>query len=75
MRAFQSLALAASVLLRDAGAALLPMKAEERALEWVVKPKVFIISMFDPEAEVWWGIPEFDILVRGNTSAIGKCQY
>lgn len=35
---------------------------QERALAYVVKPKVMIISMFSPEAEVWYGIPEFDIL-------------
>ncbi|KAF2655832.1 purine nucleoside permease [Lophiostoma macrostomum CBS 122681] len=32
-----------------------------------IKPKVFIISMFDPEAEIWWGIPEFDILAQNIT--------
>ncbi|KAJ9631995.1 hypothetical protein H2203_000396 [Taxawa tesnikishii (nom. ined.)] len=36
-------------------------RVEERALEYVVKPKVFIISMFAPEADVWYGIPEFDL--------------
>lgn len=35
-----------------------------------VKPKVFIISMFDPEAEIWWGIPEFDLLAK-NVSVPG----
>ncbi|OJD36609.1 purine nucleoside permease [Diplodia corticola] len=35
-----------------------------------IKPKVFIVSMFDPEAEVWWGIPEFDLLAR-NISVPG----
>jgi hypothetical protein len=32
-----------------------------------IKPKVFIISMFEPEAEIWWGIPEFDLLARNIT--------
>ncbi|KAF9531969.1 purine nucleoside permease-domain-containing protein [Crepidotus variabilis] len=27
-----------------------------------LKPKMFIISMFEPEAEVWYGIPEFNLL-------------
>uniref|UniRef100_A0A093VB02 Purine nucleoside permease n=1 Tax=Talaromyces marneffei PM1 TaxID=1077442 RepID=A0A093VB02_TALMA len=27
-------------------------------------PKVFIISMFAPEAEVWWGIPDFNLLAH-----------
>ncbi|KAH7032378.1 putative purine nucleoside permease [Macrophomina phaseolina] len=35
-----------------------------------IKPKVFIVSMFDPEAEVWWGIPEFDLLAK-NVSVPG----
>lgn len=30
-------------------------------------PKVFIISMFTPEAKVWYGIPEFDLLERNVT--------
>ncbi|KAK8217482.1 hypothetical protein M8818_001240 [Zalaria obscura] len=53
-----------------ASAALIAKPApavEERALEYVVKPKVFIISMFDPETEVWYGIPEFDILAANIT--------
>lgn len=58
-----SLLLPACGLLTAATANLLPApRVEERAFEYVVKPKVFIISMFDPEAEVWWGIPEFDLL-------------
>ena len=59
----RSYLLAALQLLSAASASLVPAaKVEERAIEYVVKPKVFIISMFDPEAEVWYGIPEFDIL-------------
>ncbi|KAK3115846.1 hypothetical protein LTR53_004405 [Teratosphaeriaceae sp. CCFEE 6253] len=67
MRAFSSLPLAASLLLSTASAALVPAKLQERALEWVVKPKVFIISMFVYEEEVWYGIPEFDILALNIT--------
>ena len=49
-------------------ATILPAhNVQSRDLEWVVKPKVFIISMFDPEAEVWYGIPEFDLLARNIT--------
>ncbi|TKA77070.1 hypothetical protein B0A49_03431 [Cryomyces minteri] len=40
---------------------------QERALEYVVKPKVFIISMFAPEAAVWWGIKEFNLLAKNIT--------
>lgn len=35
-----------------------------------ISPKVFIISMFEPEAAVWWGIDEFDILAN-NISVTG----
>jgi purine nucleoside permease len=54
---------AALQLLSVASASLVPAaEIKQRAIEYVVKPKIFIISMFDPEAEVWYGIPEFDIL-------------
>lgn len=33
----------------------------------VIKPKVFIIDMFTPEGEVWYGIPEFNILAQNIT--------
>lgn len=65
MRSFLSTALAASTLLGNACAALVPVKRAENAT--VIKPKVFIISMFDPEAEIWWGIPEFDLLANNVT--------
>jgi purine nucleoside permease len=46
-----------------ATAALIPIaEVQKRVLETVIKPKVFIISLFQPEAEVWYGIPEFDLL-------------
>ncbi|KAF7118899.1 hypothetical protein CNMCM5793_008535 [Aspergillus hiratsukae] len=32
-----------------------------------IAPKVFIISMFAPEAEAWWNIPEFDLLAHNIT--------
>ncbi|KAE8148880.1 purine nucleoside permease-domain-containing protein [Aspergillus avenaceus] len=32
-----------------------------------VAPKVFIISMFEPEAAAWWGVPEFDLLAHNIT--------
>lgn len=55
-------------LLSAASASLVPAaKVQPRALEYVVKPKVFIISMFDPEADIWYGIPEFDILALNIT--------
>ncbi|KAF2727054.1 NUP-domain-containing protein [Polyplosphaeria fusca] len=46
-----------------------PLAPEKRLAypAYKTKPKVFIISMFDPEAEIWWGIPEFDILAQNIT--------
>ncbi|KAG6829234.1 hypothetical protein H0H92_005236 [Tricholoma furcatifolium] len=35
-----------------------------------IKPKVVIISMFAPEGEAWYGIPEFDVLAC-NISVVG----
>ncbi|KAJ3997655.1 purine nucleoside permease-like protein [Lentinula boryana] len=32
-----------------------------------VKPKVFIIDMFAPEAAIWYNIPEFNVLERNIT--------
>ncbi|KAI9666979.1 MAG: hypothetical protein M1831_001484 [Alyxoria varia] len=32
-----------------------------------IKPKVVIISLFDPEAEVWYGIKDFDLLAQNIT--------
>ena len=32
-----------------------------------ISPKFFIISMFSPEAEVWYGIPEFNLLEHNIT--------
>ena len=63
MRASQFIAVAAAVLLGNVCATLVPARMEARAFEWVVKPKIFIISMFGPEGETWYDIPEFDILV------------
>ncbi|KAJ5086169.1 hypothetical protein N7532_010940 [Penicillium argentinense] len=35
-----------------------------------IAPKVFIVSMFEPEAEAWWNIPEFNLLAH-NISVPG----
>ncbi|KAJ5355519.1 Purine nucleoside permease [Penicillium cataractarum] len=32
-----------------------------------IAPKVFIVSMFEPEAQAWWNIPEFDLLSHNIT--------
>lgn len=42
-------------------------RVQARTIEYVIKPKVFIISMFEPEGDVWYGIPEFDLLARNIT--------
>ncbi|KAI6894768.1 hypothetical protein KC334_g11951, partial [Hortaea werneckii] len=67
MRATPAILFAAGWFLQSACAALVPARVEERSLDCVVKPKIFIISMFDPEATVWWGIDEFDILAMNIT--------
>ncbi|KKK25116.1 hypothetical protein AOCH_005039 [Aspergillus ochraceoroseus] len=49
---------------------LLPLTLGEsvaRATDRKIAPKVFILSMFEPEAEVWWGIPEFNLLAHNIT--------
>lgn len=33
----------------------------------VIAPKFVIVSMFEPEAAVWWGIDEFDLLAQNIT--------
>jgi hypothetical protein len=51
-----------------ATAALVPSaEIQQRSFEYVIKPKVFIISLFRPEAEIWHGIPEFDVLAMNIT--------
>jgi len=32
-----------------------------------IAPKFVIISMFSPEAAIWYGIPEFDVLANNYT--------
>jgi len=58
---------AASALLVGASASLVPAKIAERSFEYVVKPKIFIFSMFPPEADVWYGIKEFNVLALNIT--------
>ncbi|KAF2091841.1 purine nucleoside permease [Saccharata proteae CBS 121410] len=59
-------------ILAAASASASPVARHDAALsargyECKVTPKVFIISMFDPEAEIWWGIPEFNLLEKNIT--------
>ncbi|KAJ5296185.1 hypothetical protein PENANT_c021G01146 [Penicillium antarcticum] len=55
--------LAASFLL---GRALVGATGTHKASK-PIAPKVFIVSMFEPEAEAWWNIPEFDLLAHNIT--------
>ncbi|KAG2415917.1 hypothetical protein HFD88_007109 [Aspergillus terreus] len=53
-----------------ASACLLPGVAGDstkHASQHKIAPKVFIVSMFEPEAAVWWGIPDFDLLAHNIT--------
>lgn len=68
MQLFLGLAFAASCLISNVFASTISARVEKRAD--AIKPKVFIISMFDPEAEVWYGIPDFDVLAM-NVSVPG----
>ena len=68
MRSLLSVSVAALALLSGVAAELLSAPVvQERAFEWVVKPKVFIISMFPPEGDVWYGIKEFNVLALNIT--------
>lgn len=66
MRSFLSIAATASCLISNVFAAAVPSTLEARAGA-VIKPKVVIISMFDPEGEAWYGIPEFNVLAMNIT--------
>ncbi|KAA6407482.1 MAG: purine nucleoside permease [Lasallia pustulata] len=39
----------------------------KRSGDCVAAPKVFIIDMFPPEGEIWYGIPEFNLLQQNIT--------
>ncbi|KAK3674021.1 hypothetical protein LTR78_006224 [Recurvomyces mirabilis] len=67
MRYSTSSIAATALLLSTACATLVPAKVQERAIEWVVKPKMFIISMFEPEGDAWYGISDFDVLAMNIT--------
>lgn len=57
-------------------AALVPAASvQQRAFDCVIKPKVFIISLFAPEAATWYGIPEFDLLALNITVPGFSAQF
>jgi purine nucleoside permease len=58
--------LAASLILCLASAKPL-IDIEARWGKKCIKPKVFIIDMFPPEGDVWYGIPEFNLLAKNIT--------
>lgn len=65
MRFFSLSACLAGSLVCSALAATVPSKLEKRQNGTsVIAPKIMIVSMFDPEADVWYGIPEFDVLAQ-----------
>lgn len=61
---------AALALFESAQATPLPETRDLENRAAVIKPKVFIIDMFGPEGDVWYGIPEFNLLAQ-NISVIG----
>ncbi|MCJ1263461.1 hypothetical protein MMC22_003331 [Lobaria immixta] len=66
---FTSLAcqLLASSALLSVVAATPPIDLESRHNHKPIKPKVLLIDMFPPEAEIWYGIPEFNLLAKNIT--------
>lgn len=45
----------------------LAKKSDDKKSDKEFKPKVVIISMFEPEAEAWYGIPDFNVLAQNIT--------
>ena len=67
MRSSLSIAAAASCLITNVFATRIPVRRMEARADSMVKPKIFIIDMFDSEAGVWYGIKEFDVLAMNIT--------
>ncbi|KAJ5170961.1 uncharacterized protein N7500_003744 [Penicillium coprophilum] len=65
MRLLQTFA--ASLLLTGSSLCVGATRIIEKGSYGVITPKVFIVSMFAPEAEAWWNIPEFDLLAHNIT--------
>ena len=61
------LLLAAQCLLSCTSAATLRNAQDLNRRSGPIAPKVVIISMFSPEAEVWWEFAEFDLLAQNIT--------
>jgi purine nucleoside permease len=69
LKLFGQLATALALLMCASATPLRGVRLLEKRAA-VIKPKVFIIDMFGPEGDVWYGIPEFNLLAR-NISVIG----
>ncbi|WPH02650.1 Hypothetical protein R9X50_00551500 [Acrodontium crateriforme] len=67
MNSLLRVALVATSFLAPTFAARMPVPEQPRSLEYIIKPKVFIISMFTPEAEQWYGISDFDVMALNIT--------
>jgi purine nucleoside permease len=69
MRAFSlsSLLVAAASFVSLSSATPLAERGAVSKRSAPIAPKVVIISMFEPEGAVWWGIKEFDILAQNIT--------
>ncbi|KAJ5143437.1 uncharacterized protein N7515_002224 [Penicillium bovifimosum] len=63
-------ALTASLLLAGSSLCAGAIVNIDKAPHKTIAPKVFIVSMFAPEAEAWWNIPEFNLLAH-NISVPG----
>ena len=69
MRPFHILSQLATALALTSYASAIPLirsSVPEKRAD-TIKPKVFIIDMFGPEGDVWYGIPEFDLLAQNIT--------
>ncbi|KAJ6179979.1 hypothetical protein N7519_010440 [Penicillium mononematosum] len=65
MRFLQTLT--ASLLLTGSSLCAGATGTAQKGHHGAIAPKVFIVSMFAPEAEAWWNIPEFDLLAHNIT--------
>ncbi|KAJ5787893.1 hypothetical protein N7457_002883 [Penicillium paradoxum] len=58
---------AASLLLTGASLCVGASDTAQQGSNKPIAPKVFIVSMFPPEAKAWWNIPEFNLLAHNIT--------
>ncbi|KAJ5186901.1 hypothetical protein N7449_009895 [Penicillium cf. viridicatum] len=65
MRLLQTLT--ASLLLTGSSLCAGATGTHQKGHHGAIAPKVFIVSMFAPEAEAWWNIPEFDLFAHNIT--------